>query len=374
MSKPTPCDVRSLHYVTYENGTTMQESLVLQRQRDEIADQLLLLEHFPVITQGRAGKPENLLANSDMLLAAGVEVHATSRGGDITWHGPGQLVGYPILHLGEGARDIRKYVTRLEEVLIRTLRDFGIEAAGSEKDRGVWVGTEKIAAIGVRIARWVTSHGFALNIDPDLSHFEFIRPCGLHDRGVTSMTRLLGRKIDRAEVEDRLLAHFREVFERETSHKLADKRIVKVVATSGQEILLLHRNAAGGDFWQTITGGIEAGETDHAAAKRELEEETGHTAEVSPLVTQSFTIDPVYLGQMGTRPLFVDEVAFAATLDREKPLRIDHDEHDQAGWYGLEESIKLVRWSDDKAAIRVAARSKTFVAAPVQTQATTHHE
>src|SRR2546423_2635232 len=174
---------------------SLQEKLVEMRQKELVADQLLLLEHPPVITLGRGGDAANLLAASETLRRDGVRFFETTRGGDITYHGPGQLVGYPILHLGEGRRDVRKYVTMLEEVLIRTAAEYGIEAGRAEGRRGIWVGNEKIAAIGVRIARWVTSHGFALNVNTNLEHFRLITPCGIQGSGVTSIARLMGREV-----------------------------------------------------------------------------------------------------------------------------------------------------------------------------------
>src|SRR5215212_10854409 len=185
------------------------------RQREEIADQLLLLEHPPVITLGRGGEMTNLLATSEVLRAQGVRFFETTRGGDITYHGPGQIVGYPILHLGEGNRDVRKYVTKLEEVLIRTVAEYGITAERLEGKRGIWVGRNKIAAIGVRIARWVTSHGWALNVTTNLDHFRLITPCGLRGTGVTSIERETGRRVPLDEVREVMAKHFGEVFERE---------------------------------------------------------------------------------------------------------------------------------------------------------------
>ncbi|MBW3670049.1 MAG: lipoyl(octanoyl) transferase LipB, partial [Acidobacteria bacterium] len=202
------CEVRRLHLVTYENGMAMQERLVEMRKADRIDDQLLLLQHPAVITLGRAGKIENLLVEGPDLESCGVRFYETTRGGDITYHGPGQLVGYPILHLGEGRRDIRKYVWAVEEVLIHVARDFGVEAERNEAQRGVWVGDEKLAALGVRISRWTTSHGFALNVSSNLDHFRLITPCGIADKGVTSLwgfyatspseraTRIIDRLLD----------------------------------------------------------------------------------------------------------------------------------------------------------------------------------
>src|SRR5881394_507526 len=192
----------------------LQQKLVEMRQRDSIPDQLLLLEHPPVITLGRGGDSANLLASPEMLRAQRVRFFETTRGGDITYHGPGQVVGYPIMHLGEGSRDVRKFVTNLEEVLIRTVAEYGIVAERVEGKRGIWVGNDKIAAIGVRIARWVTSHGFALNVSTNLDHFRLITPCGLHGTGVTSISHEVGREIAIGDVRAIVVAKFAEVFER----------------------------------------------------------------------------------------------------------------------------------------------------------------
>ena len=186
-----------------------------ERQRDAIADQLLLLEHPPVITRGVRAGADNVLAPPDVLRRRGVEVHDARRGGDVTYHGPGQLVGYPILLLKPDRCDVHRYVRDLEEVLIRAVAGFGVRATRIEGLTGVWVGNDKLAAIGVRLSRWVTSHGFALNVATDLDDFALIRPCGLADRGVTSLARLTGTRVSDVAVADRVARRFAEVFDRE---------------------------------------------------------------------------------------------------------------------------------------------------------------
>ena len=183
------------------------------RQAGRIPDTLLLLEHDPVLTLGRNARKENVLLPEHVLRSRGLALFETGRGGDVTYHGPGQVVGYPILELPPGRRDVHRYVRDLEEVMIRACADQGVIATRVEGLTGAWVGDEKIGAIGVRLARWVTSHGFALNVSLDLTPFDLIVPCGIRGRGVTSLARLLGRPVATEEVLSGLAAHFAAVFE-----------------------------------------------------------------------------------------------------------------------------------------------------------------
>ncbi len=205
------CQVRELGRIDYGTALDLQQRLVAERKEGSIPDQLLLLEHPHVITLGRNGHAQNLLASEEILSRAGISFYPTDRGGDITYHGPGQLVGYPIMDLREWKRDVGAYVRGVEQAIIDTLADFGIAAGRIPKLTGVWVGERKIAAIGVHISRWVTSHGFALNVTTDLSYFQYIVPCGL-TKPVTSMAQL-GTRTDLPEVSRSLAAHFGRVFD-----------------------------------------------------------------------------------------------------------------------------------------------------------------
>ena len=346
------CELHRLHVVTYENGMKLQQTLVELRQRDEIADQLLLLEHPPVITLGRGGNTSNLLAPPEFLAEQRVRFFETTRGGDITYHGPGQIVGYPILHLGEGNRDVRKYVTKLEEVLIRTVAEYGITAERIDGKRGIWVGSNKIAAIGVRIARWVTSHGWALNVATNLDHFSLITPCGIRGMGVTSIERETGRTVPLEEVREILAAKFAEIFDRELVPRPETIRLVKVIAHDGDRVLLLHRRAERGNFWQPITGSIEEGEQPIETARRELVEETGHGGDPRPLdLEQSFLIESAYLAAKYSGPIIASEVNFAAAFDSRLPIRLDAEEHDAFGWFTFAEAYEKIRWTDDREAL-----------------------
>jgi lipoyl(octanoyl) transferase len=209
-----PLVVRRLGRVPYAQGLELQAALVADRQGGRVKDHLLLLEHDPVFTLGRNARTENVLFPAAALRARGFEVFETGRGGDVTYHGPGQVVGYPILQLAPDRCDVHRYVRDLEEVMIRTCAEYGVDAGRVDGLTGAWVGSDKIGAIGVRIARWVTSHGFAFNVATELSAFDLIVPCGIRGRGVTSLQRLLGRAVALDEVVDRLVAHFAAVFGR----------------------------------------------------------------------------------------------------------------------------------------------------------------
>jgi lipoyl(octanoyl) transferase len=208
-------EVRRLGLLPYGEGLELQRQAVDARRAGQVPDVLLLLQHPPVITLGVRGdlSRAHVVATPTRLAELGVEIHETGRGGDVTYHGPGQVVGYPILDLRPDRCDVHRYVRDLEGVLIGTAGDFGIDAGRIKGLTGVWVGAEKLAAIGVRISRWITSHGFAFNVTTDLDYFRLIVPCGIPDRGVTSLARLLGRSPSIEEVETAMIRHFARVFE-----------------------------------------------------------------------------------------------------------------------------------------------------------------
>ncbi len=211
------CIVIELGLIAYAEACALQRTFVAARKADVIPNVLLLCEHPHVITLGRNGKREHLLASDHLLRQMGVEFFETDRGGDITYHGPGQIVGYPIVKLNEIRRDVVWYVRQLEEAMIRTTAEFGVIAERLAGKTGIWVnekgaGDEKLGAIGVHLSRWVTSHGFAYNVSTDLRYFELIVPCGIADRRATSLEKLLGRKVAREEAASRLARHFGDAF------------------------------------------------------------------------------------------------------------------------------------------------------------------
>jgi len=217
--------VLNLGVEPYGEALKLQHQLVAARSEGRIEDILILLEHPPVITLGRRGNEDNILVSRQWLAAHSIEVYRVERGGDVTYHGPGQLVGYPIMDLRQRHQDVAWYIHSLEEVLIRTLLDFGVVAGRLEGNVGVWLDERrKIASLGARIDNWITYHGFALNVSPDLSHFRLIVPCGLVGKEATSMEKALDRRVDMAVVRERVARHFTRVFDGRTEE--IDRRTV----------------------------------------------------------------------------------------------------------------------------------------------------
>lgn len=210
--------VASLGRLEYGKALAIQEKLLALRQAGKTGDIILLVEHPPVLTVGRRGEYSNILLPVEELKAEGVEIFDVNRGGDVTYHGPGQIVGYPIMDLNEYGRDIKDYVGKIEEIFIRLLKDdYGITAHRDDKKyTGVWVGSDKITAIGIAVKRWVTMHGFAFNVNTDLDHFRWINPCGITDKGVTSLQKLLGHAVNYQKLNERVIWYFSQVFGMET--------------------------------------------------------------------------------------------------------------------------------------------------------------
>ena len=216
MAGPRELVVRRLGTVDYAEGLDLQRSLVDARRAGSIPDTLLLLQHPHVITLGvkLADAKLHVLASPEELTALGVQMFEAGRGGDVTYHGPGQLVAYPILDLRPDRCDVHRYVRDLEEVMIRVCASVGLTAGRVAGKSGAWIGANKVGAIGVRISRWITSHGIALNVGPNLDYFSLIVPCGIADKGVTSLARELGREVSIEEIDDSVASHFAAVFER----------------------------------------------------------------------------------------------------------------------------------------------------------------
>jgi lipoyl(octanoyl) transferase len=357
--------VHHLGRVEYEDGLGLMR---IAREAVRVGnppgtDHLFLLEHPPVLTLGRGAERANIVAAPAWLEKQGFEIHETDRGGDVTYHGPGQVVGYPVVSLVDRP-DVRRYVGALEEAMIRTCGDFGIEAGRHETHRGAWVRHKKIGAIGVHLSRWISSHGFAFNHTTNLEHFQVIVPCGIADPrlGVTSLEaelRAAGRAVpERGVVEDHLAAHLAEALGRTRAEARFDLRTVSVVPVGADgRILLLRRSPARGGFWQQVTGRIEAGEEPAQAARRELREETGADAPVEPLgYRHAFALDPSINRVKPGAVVTVEETAFVARLPGGFDVRVS-DEHAEHAWLSAEEAVSQLRFSGLRRAVRLAARA-----------------
>jgi len=235
------CLVYDLGLVDYHKGLLLQERLLDSRKSGAIPDVLLLFQHPSVFTMGRSGIVENIIVPEETLVKEGIPVFHTNRGGDITYHGPGQLVAYPILNLREDGLTVHQYVWDLEEIVIRTLADFGIGGQRVSGRRGVWVGRQKICALGLRISREVSMHGFALNVNTNLKYFTYIIPCGITGVSITSVSKLLGHEVEIGEIQENLLRHFSQVFRLTLEYRGRLDKWLAPSGLSGSEEVLLTR-------------------------------------------------------------------------------------------------------------------------------------
>lgn len=228
MEKRNEAWVLNLDLLPYDEALGLQEDLVLKRREGTIRDVLILLEHPPVFTVTRVKTIENIIAPLDKIAREGISLHKTDRGGDVTYHGPGQVIGYVIMDLNGHGADLHRYVRNIEQMIIDLLKDYGIEAQRDQRHPGVWVENEKIAAIGIAVKpKWISMHGFALNVSPNLDHFSYIIPCGIRDKGVTSLAKLLRRTVDQNDLRQRLIHYFSEVFDLKATEVSLDKVIME---------------------------------------------------------------------------------------------------------------------------------------------------
>src|SRR3954471_13468954 len=281
--------VRRLGLMEYEDGLRAQRLLVDARAAGTLPDTLLLLEHPRVVTLGRGAEAGNILWSRQMLQDRGFEVFETDRGGDVTYHGPGQLVGYPILDLKPDRKDVRKYVSSVEELMIRVAASYGIRGDRVQGRTGVWTSAGKLGAIGGHISRRITSHGFAFNVHTDLNDFAAIVPCGIADASVASLQSLLGDAPPLREVEQRFAATAAQVWESEAFDVPHELHTVSVTMTREDgRVLLLKRTPENGGFWQILTGTGELGESPLQTAAREIHEETGFSPRLDQLQDLSY--------------------------------------------------------------------------------------
>ena len=344
--------VRRLGLVEYEDGLAAQKAVFDARAAGLVPDTLLLLEHPRVITLGRGAHPGNLLWSTAQLQERGFELFETNRGGDVTYHGPGQIVGYPILDLKPDRKDVRKYVASIEELMIRVAADHGVRAERVAGRTGIWVagpaGTPgKLGAIGVHISRWITSHGFAFNVATDLRDYDAIVPCGIADAGVVSLQTLLGRVPDG--VEDRFVERAGEVWESQVSEVPCELRTVSVsILDQRGRLLLLRRTPERGGFWQILTGRCEIGESPLQTAAREVFEETGF----APALGELRDLDYTHAFALAGAPRFARETAFALRVSGQPRLS---DEHDAFRFCTVEEALPVLPFAGLRRAARLAA-------------------
>lgn len=360
---PRPAQIRRLGHVLYAAGLRMQKAMAAHVKAGDQPDQVLILEHNPVFTLGRNAERSDIHVTDEFLDARGVEVHETDRGGQVTYHGPGQIVVYPICNLRDGREDVGRLVRGLEEAMIRTAADYGITCYRIPEFPGVWVdtprGPEKLGALGIHLSRWITTHGIAFNVDPNLAHFKWITPCGITDKGVCSLKSLLGEACPTwDEAADRLQGHLGTVMGFDAQPTPAPGRSVLALTwrrtREGPEILMMLRQPHTGLWWGSVTGRMEAGESPEETARRELLEETGLTAiHLESLDFQhSFWVDPTILNLPPGEPRFNTETCFHAEVPADAEVRLEPSEHSEYRWCRPEEALSLMGWEGSRAALR----------------------
>ena len=363
---PRHAQSRILGRVFYSAGLRMQQAMAAYVADASHPDQVLVLEHDPVFTLGRNATRADIHVNDAFLAERGVSVFETDRGGQVTYHGPGQVVVYPICNLKEGRQDLGRFVRGLEEAMIRTAGDFGVVADRLKGFPGVWVetprGLEKLGALGIHLKRWIPTHGIAFNVRPDLAHFRWITPCGITDKGVCSLASLLGEDAPTWEqAAERLQHHIASVLNLDLLPVGNDTRSVSALTwrrgASGPEILVMLRNPDHGLWWSSVTGMVESGETLEEAARRELLEETGLTGTLSPLgLSHSFWIDPSILGWPDGEPRFNRETCFHVEVPADASVRLAPEEHSEYKWCSIGEARDLMRWEGSLAALGLFER------------------
>ncbi len=358
---PHSAQLRRFGRVFYPAGLRLQKALADYVNEEGRPDQLVVLEHDPVFTLGRNATPADIHMSEAFLADQGVGVHRTDRGGEVTYHGPGQIVVYPICNLRGGREDVGHLVRGLEEAMIRTAAEFGVVADRLKGAPGIWVetprGPEKLGAIGLHLSHWISTHGIAFNVRPNLDHFRWITPCGFTDKGVCSLASLQGDGAPTwEEAADRLQAHLIEQLALAIQPSRAPSRSVSALTwrrgVSGPEILMMLRRPAHGFWWQSVTGMMEPGETPEQTARRELLEETGLNGILRPLgLSHSFWVDPAIVRFPDDEPRFNTEICFSMEAPLDAEVRLEPSEHSEFLWCGLDEAHERMKWEGSKAAV-----------------------
>jgi lipoyl(octanoyl) transferase len=366
-SSPRPAQLRRFGRVFYPAGLRLQKALAEHVARPATPDQLVLLEHDAVFTLGRNATPADIHMSEDFLQAQGVSVHATDRGGEVTYHGPGQIVAYPICNLRGGREDVGRLVRGLEEAMIRTAADFGVTAERLKGAPGIWVdtprGLEKLGAIGLHLSRWISTHGIAFNVRPNLQHFSWITPCGFTDKGVCSLVSLLGEAAPSwTEAADRLQTHLAQYLALDFQPVQEPSRSVSALTwrrgPKGPEILMMLRRPEHGFWWQSVTGMMEPGETPEQTAHRELKEETGLAGTLRPLgLSHSFWVDPTIVHFPDDEPRFNTETCFSMEVAGDSQVDLEPSEHSEYQWCNPDEALSLMKWEGSKAALGILRSS-----------------
>jgi lipoyl(octanoyl) transferase len=362
-SIPRPAQLRRFGRVFYPAGLRLQKALAEYVNEESRPDQLVILEHDPVFTLGRNATPADIHVSEDFLSAQAVSVHRTDRGGEVTYHGPGQIVAYPICNLRGGREDVGRLVRGLEEAMIRTAADFGVVADRLQGAPGIWVetprGPEKLGAIGLHLSKWISTHGIAFNVNPNLDHFRWITPCGFTDKGVCSLASLLGEAAPTwAAAAERLQSHLLEQLALDLLPTRTPSRSVSALTwrrgAAGPEILMMLRVPTHGFWWQSVTGMMEPGELPEETAHRELLEETGLAGILRPLgLTHSFWVDSSIVHFPDSEPRFNTEICFSMEVDPQAEVRLEPSEHSEYLWCGLDEAHDRMKWEGSKAAVKL---------------------